>query len=787
MGIIIGLYCKISIAPFFLIFFCIYLILKNEKNKKFKLFSIKRYSRYLKIIFTQTTITIIVFSSILSNLVVILENNKYQNLYKDLDKKEISIQAQIVNVLDDKYKIKVLNKGYKNTYLYLINHKNTTFEYGDRIDITGIYSEPKGSSNYKGFDYKKYLKTVKICGIISNAKIKIVSKNNGNFLLAQTKKISKLFNSKIEKAKLTKDEKALLKCMIIGYNEDLTEEIVNDFSDSNMSHILAISGMHIGYIILVTSFLFNKVFGKHFGKIVTSIFIIFFIILTNFSPSVLRAGITGIILILSNFVYKKYDNIEAICLSLLIILIYNPFLIQDIGLQLSFAGVLGIAFFSNNIKNWLKEYIEKVDIRATRKNKKFMKYIVKLLNTKIFINIEESLIISISCSIVISPIILITFNKINITNIFVSIIAVYLVGPIIILGLIYLIFSLKPIEIILSFLLKTILIISKIGNKIPLSQIYCITPSKLTIFIYYFFIFLIFYIIKIKLEKNKNFFQRRIFNIYYLVIYRIKKYQKKIISIICIFLLVCNLYIYIPKKLRIFFIDVGQGDSCLIVTPKNKSIIIDGGGSEYFNVGSKTLMPYLLDRKIATIDYILISHFDTDHVKGLLYIMKKMKVKNVIISKQPETSQNFEEFVTIINKKNINLIVVNAGDRLQIEKDIYFDIMWPDCKEFILENTLNNNSIVCKLKYKNFSCIFTGDIEQIAEKQILEEYKNNLQILKSDVLKVAHHGSKTSSTEEFVEAVKPKIALIGVGENNKFGHPNEEVMERLENLRYKNI
>ena len=160
--------------------------------------------------------------------------------------------------------------------------------------------------------------------------------------------------------------------------------------------------------------------------------------------------------------------------------------------------------------------------------------------------------------------------------------------------------------------------------------------------------------------------------------------------------------------------------------------------------------------------------------------MKKMKVKNVIISKQPETSQNFEEFVTIINKKNINLIVVNAGDRLQIEKDIYFDIMWPDCKEFILENTLNNNSIVCKLKYKNFSCIFTGDIEQIAEKQILEKYKNNLQVLNANILKVAHHGSKTSSTEEFVDVVKPKIALIGVGENNKFGHPNEEIIERLQ-------
>ena len=105
----------------------------------------------------------------------------------------------------------------------------------------------------------------------------------------------------------------------------------------------------------------------------------------------------------------------------------------------------------------------------------------------------------------------------------------------------------------------------------------------------------------------------------------------------------------------------------------------------------------------------------------------------------------------------------------------------------IQENVLNNNSIVCKLNYKNFSILFTGDIEELAEKQILRDYKNNLQVLNSTILKAAHHGSKTSSTKEFLEAVKPKITLIGVGENNKFGHPNDEVINRLENLRMQNL
>ena len=121
--------------------------------------------------------------------------------------------------------------------------------------------------------------------------------------------------------------------------------------------------------------------------------------------------------------------------------------------------------------------------------------------------------------------------------------------------------------------------------------------------------------------------------------------------------------------------------------------------------------------------------------------------------------------------------------RIHIEKNLYFDIFWPNNLKLISENALNNNSIVCKFNYNNFSILFTGDIEKLAEKQILQTYKNKMQILNSTALKVAHHGSSTSSTPEFIKAVNPKIVLIGVGENNKFGHPNEEVLSRLESMR----
>lgn len=159
--------------------------------------------------------------------------------------------------------------------------------------------------------------------------------------------------------------------------------------------------------------------------------------------------------------------------------------------------------------------------------------------------------------------------------------------------------------------------------------------------------------------------------------------------------------------------------------------------------------------------------------------MKELKVKNVIIGKQFENYENYKEFKRIVQEKKIKVHVVEAGKKIPIEKELYFDILWPSSNNAIRENGINNNSFVCKMVYKNFSMLFTGDIEEIAEKAILEKYKNS-NTLQSTVLKVAHHGSKSSSTEEFLDTVKPKIALIGVGEKNTFGHPNSGVLERIE-------
>lgn len=177
-------------------------------------------------------------------------------------------------------------------------------------------------------------------------------------------------------------------------------------------------------------------------------------------------------------------------------------------------------------------------------------------------------------------------------------------------------------------------------------------------------------------------------------------------------------------------------------------------------MGENVLYPYLLDRGISSLDYIILSHMDSDHCLGSLYVMEHLKVKNVIISKQGEDSTNYMNFLDIVKKRNINVIEVKRGDRIYFDKSTYVDILWPNIEQ-IEENVLNNNSIVMRLNYENFKMLFTGDIEEEAEKDIVKLYENT-NYLEADVLKVAHHGSKTSSSESFLELVKPKIAVIGV-------------------------
>ena len=559
IGILWGLYCKNTIVLFYLFLFTIYLLLKifkQSKREAFKLLSFKRYSRYIKVVFTKKVIILIIITSIISNSFILIQNKNYENIYRDLKEEKVEIQGKIISVEKEKYKLKITSNKHKNKFLYL--RCKEKLEYGNEVKIYGKYEIPNQSRNYKGFDYRNYLKTLKIVGTVNAQKVTIIQNNSINFFFTKINEFSLYLNSKIDDLKILKEEKAILKGILLGDKSEIKEDIVTDFSESNISHILAISGMHITYIILILKFLFNNLIGKHFLKVITSIVVFIYMCLTKFPVTLVRAGISGIVLIMSNFFYRKNDIWQSLSLSLIIILIYNPFAILNTGLQLSYSAIIGIIVFQKIFKKYIDDKLERINNKSIRKNKKKTKFVIKLFNSKLGVLFFDSLLLTISCTIMVIPITVYHYNSIAIFGILLSLFASFIIAPIIILGLVCLVFDFSFIQILLSYSLKILIFISKLGPKIHLNKIYIVTPNFFSILIYYFMVFLFFLIIKTKLEKKPSLFQIRVKNLINLAKYRFYQNKTKVISLILIVSIFFSFHSITPKDLKIYFLDVGQ-------------------------------------------------------------------------------------------------------------------------------------------------------------------------------------------------------------------------------------
>lgn len=786
IGIIVGLYFNKSIVLIYIPIIALYFIYKfcnKEKKEKFKLLSIKRYFRYIKIYLNSKVILIVIISSLVSNTIVIFQNKNYERIYNNLSVEEnLNLTGIIIGEKQEKryYNKYIVEVKYKNKNLkfYISTKKDIELKYGDKIAFLGTYTRPEKQRNYKGFDYSQYIKQLKVYGTIRCEKINFIKNNQGNGIFKISNQILERIVLRTKRV-LNEETASILLGLILGNKTDIDEQTQDDFRNASMSHILAISGMHVAYVLLGINFIFKKLFGKRNTEIISIFILIFYMFITNFSPSIVRAGIMGIILIFSKLIYRKNDIYNTISISLFLILIYNPFLIQNLGLLLSYGGVIGIVIFNKYILNILKNINVKNKIYKYKIRPKIGRYIDK---------IKEIISVSISVQLFILPLIISSLNTFNPYFLISNLILSFVIGPVVILGFIFIILILinSSIAEIFSPLIQigiTILkLISNIG-KLPFSKIYVATPTIFLISIYYLFLFVLFLCYNIYSIKNPSKTQIRVKNLIALMKINLRKNGKKVRLIIIIIILSFSVIYCIPKKLKIHFIDVGQGDSSLIITPQKKTILIDGGGSSNsdFDVGKSTLIPYILDRGFTSIDIVIISHFDQDHVGAIFTLLQELRVGRVYISKQAENSENYEKFLKIISEKNIKVYEVMAGNKIHVEKNLYLDILWPT-ENLISTNALNNNAMVFNLHYKKFSMLFTGDIEETSEKEILKLCSKNKDLLKANILKVAHHGSKTSSTSEFINVVNPKIAVIGVGNNNKFGHPNENVLERLKQL-----
>lgn len=643
-----------------------------------------------------------------------------------------------------KYKLDSLEGTSVNLKPILINNKRVKYgkiqlwksdikadiSHNDLIIARIQLKKPSPKRNPGGFSYYNYLKKKQIYSIGNVFELYKIQSSLS--IMKIFIKIKRVLLSAIN-INIDDPVKEFIKALILGERSNLNVNWEDNFRRAGANHLLAISGLHIGFISIFILLLLNRLpISEITETIILTIFLLIYVIITGFRASVLRASLLALL-----YKYFKLLNIEIdfysiISLVLFIILLINPYQLFSIGLQLSFLVLLMIISWAKIIQRYFC----------------------------------TTLAVSIAAQLGSIPLTAYYFNTLSPAGIITNLWAIPMVSVIVFLVLthftLYLFF---PVLAVLSgkiiFLLSTIL---KKGislmSSLPSAELKVITPSVITVFLSYIILFTIAYLINNRDKISKKNFRLYKFSLIFLISF---------IIFITVILPTQN------NLLEIYCLDIGQGDSIFIKTPKNRTLLVDTGGvSGNLSKVKGTIIPFLLSQGIKTIDFLIITHFDGDHCTKAELLIEQNFIKNLIVSKNLDI--NYYKTKKIIDKakeKGINIYWVEDNDKLNLQsvqlkylapiKGLYF-------------KSRNDNSIVFKLTYEDFEMLFTGDIEKDAEDAILN-YGSEKEI-KADILKVAHHGSETSSIKEFINKVRPKEAIISVGKN-KYGHPNSKIIKKL--------
>ena len=622
-------------------------------------------------------------------------------------------------------------------------------EYGSKIQIKAKMEVPKGPRNSGLFDYRKYLMEKNVYIIADSENIVYLQKEN-IFII---ERLSHFIRDKVREfteLTLKPKEAGILNALIIGDKSGIDENLQECYKKAGIVHILVVSGGHVGFIIILLSFVLSLFkLNPNIFKIICIFGLIFYIFITGASVSVLRAGVGIIILLIAGLIGRQNDGITTIFLVSLIVLINNPNILFSISFLLSFGGALGIMICYPKIEKWL----------------------IKLPS-----KLREPLSLTICAQLFVTPIILYKFNVLYlggfISNIFVlSLAGIIMMGGIV-LFIVYLFIPLitfLPMK-ILSLIVMTMNKIAEFFGNIDFFVHYEVTPTLISIVLYYLLLLYVF--IGFSIENNIS--ESHYITKYNPIMAFLRKNFKLIVSIFTMIIIIGfnTNFIDFDKSLKISVIDVGHGDSILITTPNNKNILIDTGDKYYkkdklTDYGEQVIVPYLLKNRIKKIDLLILTHMDSDHIGGYESILKAAKINNIGISVNSGQKQEYKK----IREKFKNIKSLKNGDKFSFD-GINFKILAPQKTEQIASE--NNDSIVLLMKYQGVRSLFMGDLEKEGEEELIKKYKD----LDIDILKIGHHGSKTSSTEEFIQATTPQIALISVG--NRFKSvPGQEVLERL--------
>ncbi len=647
------------------------------------------------------------------------------------------------------------------------------------------------------------------------------------------------------KAKFNVSTAGVLIASLLGNKYFLTKQTAEVFREGGTFHILIISGLHITFIGGLAILFVRRFTRKRLWQfVIAATFLWAYSLAVGADVPVVRATIMFTVLLFSQVVFRNGTLLNALGACLLILLVWQPNDLFTASFQLTFVSVTAIiamAFpllkkleaigkwspsaetpFPPNVSATLRRFCETLywreDVwekeleRRVWSAKLFKKsYLNKVAQKKLQKSLRylfEGLLVSLIVQIWLLPPTILYFHRFSLFGIFLNLWA----GVVI---------ALESFTAILAILL------AQISNSIAfpliklteaLNWLLISVPNFLaennwaslrvpnyagTLKWIYFLYFVPIIILTLIINDWKPFSLSSKFPVQSL---KSKFLSTSVVLRGSAILLLTFVAIIIfhplssPEsdgKLHIDFLDVGQGDSALLTFPNGETMLIDGGGKTNFkknyvqnefgdkpelfepdaqSIGESVVSNFLWAKGFSQIDYILATHADADHIQGLSNVAKNFQIKTAIFGKTPFKNADFAELYSIMQKKKIEAIKLARGDVL-IVGDVRIEVLYPEKGELAQGVSQNNNSVVLRVIYGVRKFLFTGDIEKETEAKLLEMPE----FLQADVVKVAHHGSKTSSTQQFIDATKAKIAVIPVGNNSPFGHPHQEVTERWRN------
>ncbi len=619
-------------------------------------------------------------------------------------------------------------------YVKISHAQNAAITTGDTLTFYAEPSVPKKALNPGGFDFGNYIKS-NGASIILSTDITNITNHDKSFLKhiysVRSKVGNKIFTYFEPK------EASLINALVTGDKTNMSGEQKEGYRRSGIYHIIAVSGLHLGMLLLFLSLIYVNIKMKNKTRKYLVLFItvfgsLFLYVFTGFGVSVQRAALMALILGLSSIVYREYSPYLSLLLVLLVTIITEPSSYLNVSMQLSFSATFGVL----------------VGVKVIDKYN---------LHSKRFHLIWESVIISQCANLATMPFVVSQFGYISLVSVLTNLVVIPFVPMLLFMSYIFSLFCMfaphfivKVIANAVSAPAYVINMISDFFGSFPISYIALTIKELAVIFLE---VLCLAFIVRIKDRRIKH-------------------------SLSAIFL-IANIsfvsYNYLREDTEVHFINVGQGDCTVIRDFKGSAFMIDAGSETEFDIAENEIIPYLQNQGIKDIDLLFVTHFHTDHTSGIIPLMEKGYIKKLVLPQRilnEDETATAKEIYSCATENNIPIVHVSKSDKLSYNEEHIFDIIHPS-KNF--KGKTNDASCVIRYSYKESSVIFSGDTGEASQ------YMMKDSLCYCDILKISHHGAYSSMNELVKEKTSPEYAVISCAKNNSYGHPNKSTLDTFKN------